>query len=282
MSIKKRIFRTLEIGSGEDRLSKRFDIFLMSLILLNVVAVILETVDSIHNKYLLVFQYFEYLSVFVFTTEYLGRVWTCTYMEKYKHPIWGRLRFISSFLVIIDLLAILPFFLPLFLSVDGRVLRMLRLFRIVRIFKMGRYSAAFNMITQVVSKRREELLVVLTIIFVMLILASSLMYYVENEAQPEAFKSIPETMWWGVATLTTVGYGDMYPITPLGKLLGAFIAILGVGIFALPAGIIASGFDAEIKRKYHEDLNESGSDSDVKGMKENEPSSDVDDQKSSE
>ena len=248
-SIKERVFEVLEIGYKDDRLSKQFDIFIMTMILLNVAAVMMETVESIHSRIPNVFVYFEYFSVFIFSVEYLGRVWTCTFHEKYKHPFWGRIKFIFSFMAIIDLLAIMPFYLPLFLAVDGRVLRVLRLFRIVRIFKMGRYSTAFQMIVKVVTKRREELLVTLTIVFVMLILASSLMYYVENEAQPEAFKSIPETMWWGAATLTTVGYGDMYPITPLGKLLGAFIAILGVGIFALPAGIIAAGFEQEIKLK---------------------------------
>ncbi len=250
MISKRRIFETLEKGVGDDRLSKRFDIFIMTMILLNVLAVILETVKSIHDQFHTYFEYFEYISVFVFSVEYIGRVWTCTYIDKYSHPIWGRLKFIFSFMAIIDLLAILPFYLPLFFTVDGRVLRILRLFRILRIFKMGRYSTAFNMITDVISKRKEELLVTLTIVCVMLVLASSLMYYVEHEAQPEAFTSIPETMWWGVATLTTVGYGDVYPITGMGKVLGAFIAILGVGIFALPAGIIASGFEQEIRDKF--------------------------------
>ncbi len=252
MSVKRRIFETLEKGQGDDLLSKRFDIFIMTMILLNVAAVILETVESVHNDYEIVFEYFEYISVFVFSIEYLGRVWTCTYLEKYKHPVYGRIKFIFSFMAVVDLLAIAPFYLPLFFAIDGRVLRILRLFRIVRIFKMGRYSTAFNMIVTVVTKRKEELLVTLTIVFVMLILASSLMYYVENEAQPEVFRSIPETMWWGVATLTTVGYGDVYPVTGLGKVLGAFIAILGVGIFALPAGIIASGFEAEISKRMRE------------------------------
>lgn len=249
MSVKRRIFETLEKGEGDDMLSRRFDIFIMAMILLNVTAVIVETVDSIHDQIPQVFEYFEYFSVFVFSLEYIGRVWTCTYFEKYSHPIKGRIKFMFSFMAIIDLLAIMPFYLPLLFAVDGRVLRILRLFRIMRIFKMGRYSTAFNMIVTVVTKRKEELLVTLTIVFVMLILASSLMYYVENEAQPEAFRNIPETMWWGVATLTTVGYGDVYPITGLGKLLGAFIAILGVGIFALPAGIIASGFESEISQR---------------------------------
>jgi len=252
MSVKRRIFETLEKDHGDDKLSRRFDIFIMTMILLNVAAVIIETVDSIHDQIPLVFEYFEYISVFVFSLEYVARVWTCTYYEKYSHPFVGRIKFAFSFMAIVDLLAIMPFYLPLLFSIDGRVLRILRLFRIVRIFKMGRYSTAFNMIVRVVSRRREELLVTLTIVFVMLILASSLMYYVENEAQPDAFSNIPKTMWWGVATLTTVGYGDVYPVTGLGKLLGAFIAILGVGIFALPAGIIASGFEAEISSRMRE------------------------------
>ncbi len=246
---KRRIYEMLEKDEGDDKLSKRFDIFIMTLILLNVAAVIFETVKEIHDQLELVFVYFEYFSVFVFSVEYLLRLWTCTENPKYAHSVLGRAKFVFSFIAIIDLLAILPFYLPLFLAVDGRFLRILRLFRIVRIFKMGRYSTAFNMITTVIAKRKEELLITLTIVLVMLILASSLMYYVENEAQPEAFSSIPATMWWGVATLTTVGYGDVYPVTGIGRMLGAFIAILGVGIFALPAGIVAAGFEAEISKK---------------------------------
>ncbi len=248
MAFKRRIFETLEKGQEEDVLSKRFDIFIMTMILLNVVAVVLETVDAIYEDFPLYFNYFEYFSVFVFTIEYIGRIWTCTYLKKYGHPVWGRIRFIFSFMAMIDLLAIVPFYLPLLFFIDGRFLRILRLFRIIRIFKMRRYSTAFNMIIRVITRRREELVVTLTIIFVVLILASSLMYYVEHEAQPEVFKSIPETMWWGVATLTTVGYGDVYPITGLGKVLGGFIALLGIGIFALPTGIIASGFEYEINQ----------------------------------
>ncbi len=249
---KRRIFETLEKDEGDDKLSRRFDLFIMTMILLNVLAVILETVESIYSHVPELFEYFEYFSVFVFTIEYLGRLWTCTYYEKYKHPVWGRIKFIFSFIAVIDLLAIMPFYLPLIFAMDGRFLRILRLFRIVRIFKMGRYSTAFNMIVRVMTKRKEELLITFTIVMVMLILASSLMYYVENEAQPEAFSSIPATMWWGVATLTTVGYGDIYPMTGIGRALGGFIAILGVGIFALPAGIIASGFEHEISERLKE------------------------------
>jgi voltage-gated potassium channel len=252
---KRRIFETLEKGEGDDRLSKRFDIFIMSLIILNVLLVIIETEEPIYRRFKYWLDLFEFISVMIFSVEYLLRLWTCTYFHKYRHPVWGRIKFIFSFEGLIDLFAILPFYLPLFFQMDGRFLRVLRIFRLVRLFKMGRYSTAFGLITKVIKDRKEELVVSFTMLVVMLVFASGLMYYIEHEAQPEAFTSIPETMWWGVATLTTVGYGDVYPITALGRLLGAFIAILGIGIFALPAGIIASGFESELskRRKKEED-----------------------------
>ena len=246
---KQRVFETLEKGTGDDKLSKRFDIFIMTLIIINVILVILETVEPIYLKYHKWFDLIEVVSVIIFTIEYLARVWTCTLMEKHQHPIWGRIKYIFSWVALIDLLAILPFYLPLLFNMDGRFLRILRLFRLVRLFKMGRYSTAFALIVEVFRKRKEELVISVTFLLVMLIFASGLMYYIEHEAQPEAFSSIPETMWWGVATLTTVGYGDVYPITALGRFLGAIIAILGVGLFALPAGIIASGFESELSKK---------------------------------
>lgn len=248
-TIKKGILNTIDKAEDPNSLSRYFDVFIVSLILLNVLAVILETVQSLYNQYKLVFIYFEYFSVGIFTIEYIIRVWACTVIEKYKHPVIGRLKYMISAEAIIDLLAILPFYLPRILALDARFLRILRLFRLLRVFKLGRYSYAFQSIVNVIKKRKEELLTSLAFLIVILILASSLMYYIEHEAQPEAFTSIPATMWWAVATLTTVGYGDIFPITPLGKLLGAFIAILGVGVFALPAGIIATGFESEISKK---------------------------------
>lgn len=247
---KQKVLKTLNKGEESDRLSRAFDTFIMALILLNVVAVIIETVESIHDRFDLWFDYFEIFSVVIFSIEYLFRVWACTALEKYKHPVWGRLKYMLSAEAIIDLLAIIPFYLPLLIGhSDGRMIRVLRLLRLFRLFKLGRYSLAFSLITDVIKKRKEELVVTLTLLIIMLIFASTVMYYIENEANPEAFKSIPETMWWGVATLTTVGYGDVYPITPLGKVLGAMIAILGVGLFALPAGIIAAGFESELSER---------------------------------
>ena len=160
----------------------------------------------------------------------------------------GRIRFALQPLQIIDLLAILPFYLP-FIGIDLRFLRAVQLFRLFRLLKMGRYSQSLTTLTNVIKSKKEELSITLFAGFILLIIASSLIYLVENEAQPEAFHSIPNSMWWGVVTLTTVGYGDVYPKTALGKIIGACIALLGIGLFALPAGIIASGFASEIQKK---------------------------------
>lgn len=247
---KQKVLKTINRAEGQDLRSRRFDQFIMALILLNVAAVIIETVQPVYDKYKLFFDTFEVVSVIIFSVEYIIRIWACTAIPKYSHPLWGRVRYVFSLGAIIDLLAILPFYLPFIIqSADGRIMRVLRLFRLFRIFKLGRYSLAFGLIAQVMKKRKEELIVSLTLLIIMLIFASTLMYYVEYEPGREGFQSIPETMWWGVATLTTVGYGDVYPITPLGKFLAGIIAIGGVGLFALPAGIIAAGFESELSKK---------------------------------
>jgi len=247
---KESIIKTIDKAqSREDKLSRTFDMVIMTFIILNVVAVILETVVALKTKYNFWFYWFEIFSVIIFTIEYFVRIWACIAIERYKHPIWGRISYIFSLGAIIDLLAILPFYLPLFFALDGRFLRILRLFRLFRLFKLGRYSSAFKMIENVLINRKSELTISVGIIITMLVISSSMMFFIENEAQPDKFSSIPETMWWGVATLTTVGYGDVYPVTPFGQLFGAFVAILGVGMFALPAGIIAAGFERELSER---------------------------------
>jgi len=149
----------------------------------------------------------------------------------------------------IDLFAILPFYLPMIIPLDLRFIRAVRLFRLFRLFKLGRYSKALLLLKKVLKEKKEELILIIFVVILLLIIFSSLMYFIEKEAQPEAFSSIPEAMWWGIITLTTVGYGDVYPITPLGKIIGALIAFLGIGIFALPAGILASGLVEIVRRK---------------------------------
>jgi voltage-gated potassium channel len=246
---KKRIFEILEIATSGDQPSRIFDIFIVTLISLNIIAVILETVKSLSSRYMLFFRNFEIFSTGIFTIEYISRIWSCTVNARFKNPILGRIRFALTPLLIVDLLSILPFYLPMIIPLDLRFLRALRLARILRMFKMGRYSESLRMFGRVLKVKKEELLLAVFMTLILLIISSSLMYFVENEAQPQVFSSIPNAMWWGVATLTTVGYGDVYPVTPIGKFLGAIIAILGIGMFALPAGILASGFVEEIQKR---------------------------------
>lgn len=247
--IKGRIFEILEIASTENLPSRVFDVFTITLIFLNVIAVILQTVKGLSSHYRLFFHTFEVFSIWVFTIEYLLRLWTCTTSNRFQGPIGGRIRFALTPLALVDLMAILPFYLPMVIPFDLRFIRAVRLFRLFRLFKMGRYSESFKTFGKVLKEKKEELLMTVFVLLILLVVASSLMYFIENGAQPEVFSSIPAAMWWGIATLTTVGYGDIFPITPAGKLLGAIIAIIGIGMFALPAGILGSGFVEEIQRK---------------------------------
>lgn len=246
---KNRIFEILEVASAGDLPSRMFDVFIMSLISLNVIAVILESVKNLSSQYMLFFRMFEIFSIAIFTIEYFLRLWTCTIDRRFNHPAIGRLRFAVTPLAIVDLMAILPFYLPMIIPLDLRFVRAVRLFRLFRLFKMGRYSESLKTLGNVLKAKKEELLIAVFVVLILLVIASSLMYFVENEVQQQAFSSIPAAMWWGVATLTTVGYGDVYPVTPAGKLLGAIIAILGIGMFALPTGILASGFVEEIQKR---------------------------------
>ena len=255
VDIKYNIILTFDKGNDDNLLSRRFDLFIMILILANVVMVIMETMQSVKLQYEAYFHAFEIFSVAVFSIEYALRIWACTILDEYKHPFWGRLKYMLTVEMLIDLMAILPFYLPLFFSFDARILRSLRLFRLLRIFKMARYFVAFQTIKAVFKTKKEELTITFSALMILLVLASSMMYYIEGDIQKETFSSIPATMWWAVATLTTVGYGDVYPITSLGKILGAVIAILGIGMFALPAGILATGFEGEITKRKENNKN---------------------------
>lgn len=240
MHLRNRVNQVLS-GQPTDRLAQATSVFLIALILLNVLAVMAESVEDVHLQFAPWLSVFETFSVCIFTVEYLLRLWSCTSQPEYAHPLSGRIRYAATPLALIDLLAILPALLT-WAGIDLRVLRLLRLARMLRLAKLGRYSKALQLMGNAAQLKREELVLSLAAMIFMLILAASLMYMAEHEQQPEAFSSIPATMWWAAATLTTVGYGDVYPITAIGKVLGSVIAILGIGLFALPAGIIASAF----------------------------------------
>lgn len=246
-AVKQRVFRLLE--GDQSRAGRIIGFALLNLILLNLVAVILETVPSLATRYDRAFAIFENVSVAIFSAEYLLRLWSCTSNPKYRHPLFGRLRFALTPLALIDLAAIAPAYMPGDVFLDLRYARIVRLVRLLRVLKMARYSKTLRTFSNVVTAKAWDLGIIAFFLGVLLIVASISMYFVEHAAQPEVFSSVPAAMWWGVVTLTTVGYGDIYPITPLGKFIGALIALVGIGFFALPAGIMAAGFAEEIHRE---------------------------------
>lgn len=247
-STRARVHELLEDPSDADALERGLNWFLVGLILLNILAVVLETVPAIGRPHARAFDLFEGFSVAVFSVEYALRIWSCTEDPRYARPITGRLRFALRPMVVIDLLAILPFYLPLVMPLDTRMVRAVRLVRLFRLFKATRYSRSLDTVRHVLRAKREELVVTVLLIFIVLLLVSSLMFAVEHDAQPEAFSSIPAAMWWGMMTLTTVGYGDICPVTPLGKFCAMAISLLGVGVVALPTAILGSGFVDELQK----------------------------------
>ncbi|VAX21004.1 Potassium voltage-gated channel subfamily KQT; possible potassium channel, VIC family [hydrothermal vent metagenome] len=248
-TFRKRVYKTLISNPSGNTVSRYVNLFIVVLIFLSVIFIIVETSRQMREENGWFFEWFEFFAVFVFTIEYILRLWSCVEDKNYRSPVLGRLRFAFRPLVIIDLIAIIPFYLPFIFSIDLVALRSLRLLRILRIFKLTRYHSAMGAIGRVLYKTKEELLVTLFAGFLLLVIASTLMYYVENPVQPEMFSSIPASMWCVVATLTTVGYGDIYPITVTGQILASVMALLGVGMFALPAGILGSAFLEEVQQE---------------------------------
>ena len=249
MTLRARLYRIVECSDPDDWKGQWFDCFMVILIITNVLAVILETVEALATPYAAFFFFFELFSVAVFTVEYSLRLWVAVENdedEEFRHPVKGRIRYAMKPLALIDLMAIVPFYLAFILAVD---LRFMRVFRLLRLLKLTRYSTAIQTLAATLSTQRRALGAALMIIFILLVFASSIIYAMEREAQPEAFSSIPAAMWWGLATLTTVGYGDVTPVTAVGKVFGAFIMVLGIGMFALPAGILATGFANEIRKR---------------------------------
>lgn len=251
---RKRIAELLEKGHESDKPSKVVNQLLILLISLNVVAIFLETVDPIYQQYQQAFWYFEIFSVAVFTVEYLARVWSSIELEGIDaaRPVRGRIRYMLRPMAVVDLLAILPFYLSLYLPIDLRFLRVLRL---LRLFKLTRYSPALGALLDVVQRETDALLASVVVLLMMLVISAGGIYLFENEIQPDTFGSMPSSLWWAIVTLTTVGYGDVVPVTVLGRMFGGFIGLIGIGMIALPAAILASGFAENIrgrKEKYNQ------------------------------
>lgn len=239
--------------SHTNKAAHLFNLLLATLIIANVIAVVLETVEPIRNRHATAFSVAEHAATAVFSVEYVLRLWTVVDLRggQYAHPLWGRLRYARSFFVLIDLVAVLPALLGLLGADDLRVLRLLRLLRMI---KLTRHSRVFNLLWSVF---REEAPTIGALIFIMtltLTISGALAYMVEGEEQPAVFSSIPAAMWWAIETITTVGYGDMVPVTAVGKILGGVVSIIGIGTLALFSGVITVGFLDQLRmiREQHQ------------------------------
>lgn len=255
MTLRKRVYMALDFEEEENRFDRFVGFSILVLIALNVFAVIVESIPGVHREHRVLFDAFELTSVAIFTVEYGLRLWSCVEEEQFSsHPIRGRLQYIISPLGVVDVLAIAPFYLagglnPEFgLQNSMRSARVFRLFSLLRILKIGRYSSAVGTLGRVLRDKREELVISGALGGMLLLCSAAIMYVLERETNPD-FASIPAAMWWGITTLTTVGYGDATPITAMGKLVAGFIQILGLIMFALPAGVLAGGFIDELKRQ---------------------------------
>lgn len=243
-----RLWVNRQLNPGDDD-SKAVDSFIITLIAINVMSVIVETEQAVHEASATFFLVNETISTLIFSIEYVLRVWVSDMLPKFEGKgIKGRGRYALSMMAMVDLIAIAPFFLG-FIKMDLRIARAIRLMRLVRILKMGRYAHAVRTLGNVVGRKKEELAIATFVSTMVLILSASCMYFIEHDAQPDAFRSIPESMWWAIVTITSVGYGDVSPVTGMGKIVGAVVCMLGVLLVALPTGILASGFLEEMREQ---------------------------------
>ena len=244
-----RLFEVLEAAQDDDAVSRAVDIALVALISASVIAVILESIPAFEVRYSSELAIFEAATVAVFSIEYLLRVW-CSVEDRCfdaGRPVLSRLRYMVSFHALIDLLAILPFYLLTFGAFGNVDMRFLRAVRLLRVLKLSRYSAAMNMLVTTIRENGRALAAAFLILITVMLLAASGMYYFERHSQPVDFGSIPAAMWWAFATLTTVGYGDVTPITSGGRVFGALITVVGIGMVALPTSILATGYSRQLK-----------------------------------
>lgn len=250
---RRRVYHMLGGEGHKDPLVKLVDYALVALITINCIFSILESVEDLAIVHGHIFHAFDRFSVAVFSFEYVLRVWTAVEIDqsRFHHPFFGRLRFLVTPMALIDLLAIGPFYLGMLVDVDLRAMRVLRL---LRVFKLTRYSHAMSIMLDVLRQEARSIGAMLFVFAVILIFVSSVMYMLEHPRQPHVFADIPSAMWWAVETMTTLGYGDMVPQTALGRFLGGCTALLGVGMIALPAGILSSGFSEQLRQRRERNL----------------------------
>lgn len=238
---KRRIFEIIQIGRDQDGISIAFDFFIAIVIVLNLFVTLIETFDFT-DPYMEILQTIDRITMMIFGVEYILRVWTAEFLYPNKSTFGAKLAYMRSFYGVIDMLTFLPYFLPIFFPSGIVAFRMFRVARIFRLFRINTYYDAFNVITDVLVEKRDQMFSSVCIIMILMVASSLCMYSLEHDVQPDRFQNAFSGIWWAMSTLLTVGYGDIYPITSAGRIVGIFIAFLGVGTVAIPTGIISAGF----------------------------------------
>ncbi|MBQ7563316.1 MAG: ion transporter [Lachnospiraceae bacterium] len=250
--LRKRIFEIVQIGNHPDLLSIAFDIFITVVIALNLFVTLYSTFDS-SVRFAGLLKAIELLTILIFTAEYILRLWTAKYLYPKLSDVTAACRFVFSFFGMIDLLSILPYYLPLVFPQGAVAFRILRVFRILRLFRINAQYDAFNVIADVLKAKKNELIASICLILILMTASALCMYSFEHEAQPEVFQNAFSGLWWSMSTLLTIGYGDIYPVTIGGRITAIIIAFLGVGLVAIPTGILSAGFVGQLS-KYEEKL----------------------------
>jgi voltage-gated potassium channel len=252
--MRRRIYEILTNPRPGDGFGRAISIALLLLIAANVIASIVETDAALAQSAQPFFYWFEWASVVIFTIEYALRLWSCTTDPRFKALIRGRVRMAFTPMAIIDLAAIAPFYFDLLLpgTLDLRFLRALRLLRFLRLLRSSRVAGAFATVTRVLQTRRIELAVSMAVVVVAMLISAGAIYIAERNEPGTPFTSIPHAMWWSIETITTIGYGDMIPTTPVGKVIGGVVGFVGICAVALPVGILSSGFIDELNRRRKE------------------------------
>lgn len=240
-AIKRRTFEIIQIGRDHDVPSITFDFFIAIVIVVNLFVTLFETF-SVSDPYMEILTTVDWVTMVIFGVEYTLRVWTAEYLYPDRSVLRARLRFMRSFYGVIDMLTFLPYFLPVFFPMGIVAFRMFRVARIFRLFRINMYYDAFNVITDVLVEKKDQIISSVCIILILMVASSLCMYSLEHDVQPDKFQNAFSGVWWAVSALLTVGYGDIYPITSAGRMIGIFIAFLGVGTVAIPTGIISAGF----------------------------------------
>jgi voltage-gated potassium channel len=244
-SVRARVYTTLFVLTPGDRLARTVEAIISVLILVNVAALVLESIEEVRTSFGTALLTIETATLAIFTVEYLLRAWSITAARDYQRPVMGRLRYLLTCFALVDLISILP----LYATLVGANLKVVSAARMLRLLKLGRYSSAMQSLTAVFVGKRREVFAAVLILVSLLLLASCGIYLAESDAQPEAFGSIPKSMWWSVITITTVGYGDVTPVTTMGKVFTGIIAVVGLLAVAIPTGIVSAGFFEEFKRR---------------------------------